>query len=132
MRIAYFTHSLASCWNHGNAHFLRGVLRALAARGHGVRAFEPENGWSLANLLADHGEAGLAPARAAYPELRSQTYGADFDAAAACTEADLVLVDLLGGLLLVGFDVSCRVGADVNVVDHPGQHWVPAVSEPTF
>ena len=27
VRIAYFTHSLASCWNHGNAHFLRGVLR---------------------------------------------------------------------------------------------------------
>ena len=29
MRIVYFTHSLASCWNHGNAHFLRGVLREL-------------------------------------------------------------------------------------------------------
>ena len=27
MRFVYFTHSLASCWNHGNAHFLRGVLR---------------------------------------------------------------------------------------------------------
>jgi hypothetical protein len=21
MRFVYFTHSLASCWNHGNAHF---------------------------------------------------------------------------------------------------------------
>ena len=29
MRFVYFTHSLASCWNHGNAHFLRGVLREL-------------------------------------------------------------------------------------------------------
>ena len=45
MRIVYFTHSLASCWNHGNAHFLRGVLRepirdavdvCLAARREGV------------------------------------------------------------------------------------------------
>ncbi len=51
MRIAYFTHSLASCWNHGNAHFLRGVLRELIARGHDVRALEPADNWSLANLL---------------------------------------------------------------------------------
>jgi spore maturation protein CgeB len=47
VRIAYFTHSLASCWNHGNAHFLRGVLRELIARGHEVRALEPANPWSL-------------------------------------------------------------------------------------
>ena len=46
MRIAYFTHSLASCWNHGNAHFLRGVLRDLMARGHAVTAYEPENAWN--------------------------------------------------------------------------------------
>ena len=30
MRIVYFTHSLRSCWNHGNAHFLRGVLRVFS------------------------------------------------------------------------------------------------------
>ena len=41
MRFVYFTHSLASCWNHGNAHFLRGVLRELVAarpRRHRARA----------------------------------------------------------------------------------------------
>ena len=27
----YFTHSLVSDWNHGNAHFLRGIVRELAA-----------------------------------------------------------------------------------------------------
>ena len=47
MRIVYFTHSLASCWNHGNAHFLRGVLSELASRGHDVVAYEPEGAWSL-------------------------------------------------------------------------------------
>ena len=36
MRVVYFTHSLLSCWNHGNAHFLRGVLRELVHRGHQV------------------------------------------------------------------------------------------------
>ena len=38
MKLVYFTHSLASCWNHGNAHFLRGVLRDLIRRGHQVQA----------------------------------------------------------------------------------------------
>ena len=69
MKIVYFTHSLQSCWNHGNAHFLRGVLSELVARGHDVVAYEPEGAWSLANLLADHGEAGLAAWRERYPEL---------------------------------------------------------------
>ena len=41
MRLAVFTHSLASCWNHGNAHFLRGVLRELVRAGHEVAAYEP-------------------------------------------------------------------------------------------
>ena len=46
MRIVYFTHSLVSCWNHGNAHFQRGVLRELVRRGHDVVAWEPSSGWS--------------------------------------------------------------------------------------
>lgn len=92
MKIAYFTHSLASCWNHGNAHFLRGVLDELIARGHEVRVYEPEGAWSLTNLLADHGSAGLAPYRVAYPRLSSDTYAEDDDVAALADGADLVLV----------------------------------------
>ena len=59
MRIVYFTHSLQSCWNHGNAHFVRGVLSELIARGHEVIAYEPAGSWSLTNLIDDHGEAAL-------------------------------------------------------------------------
>ena len=94
MRIAYFTHSLASCWNHGNAHFLRGVLRALIARGHDVRAFETAGSWSLANLLADHGTAGLKPYQDAYPDLAgiAAEFAADADPAALIGDADLVIV----------------------------------------
>ena len=92
MRIIYFTHSLASCWNHGNAHFLRGVLDELVERGHDVRAFEPEGAWSLANLLQDHGEGGLAAWRESYPRLSSATYGADADLAELVDGADLVIV----------------------------------------
>ena len=92
MKITYFTHSLTSCWNHGNAHFLRGVLSELIARGHDVTVWEPEGAWSLANLLGDHGEDGLAAYRAAYPELASRTYGAEIEAAAMTEGADLVLM----------------------------------------
>ena len=92
MRIVYFTHSLASCWNHGNAHFLRGVLRALKGRGHEVAVYEPKDAWSLQNLVSDHGQAALAPWRTAYPELDSTAYGPGFDLEDACAGADLVLV----------------------------------------
>ena len=46
MRLVFFVHSLVSDWNHGNAHFLRGVVRELIARGHDVRVYEPEDAWS--------------------------------------------------------------------------------------
>jgi spore maturation protein CgeB len=92
MRIVYFTHSLRSCWNHGNAHFLRGVLSELIARGHDVRVLEPENAWSLANLLRDHGKGGLAPFRDHYPELSSRSYARPEEGAAHAFGADLVIV----------------------------------------
>jgi spore maturation protein CgeB len=92
MKIAYFTHSLRSCWNHGNAHFVRGVLSELIARGHHVRAFEPMGAWSLDNLLKDHGEQALQPFHSAYPELSSVLYAPDDDPAALIGEADLVIV----------------------------------------
>src|SRR5215210_7540117 len=74
MRIALFVHSLLSDWNHGNAHFLRGVGTELQAWGHEVLFFEPRDSWSLRNLLADHGEKALDGFRAAYPTLTSTRY----------------------------------------------------------
>jgi spore maturation protein CgeB len=91
MKIVYFTHSLRSCWNHGNAHFLRGVLRELVHAGHEVAIFEPEGAWSLANLLKDHGRAALEPFANAYPELSSRIYSPDFDLDEALQGADLVV-----------------------------------------
>jgi spore maturation protein CgeB len=74
MRAALFVHSLLSDWNHGNAHFLRGVATELASRGHDVRIFEPRDAWSLRNLLADHGEKALDGFHRAYPALTSERY----------------------------------------------------------
>jgi spore maturation protein CgeB len=129
MRIAYFTHSLASCWNHGNAHFLRGVLRDLIARGHDVQVFEPKDAWSLQNLLADHGEGGLAPFREAYPELASTAFGPRFDPAQALDGADLVIVHEWNDPALVARIGRLRAaGARFTLLFHDTHH--RAVSEP--
>ncbi len=129
MRLVYFTHSLASCWNHGNAHFLRGVLRELVARGHEVRAFEPEGAWSLANLLQDAGEAGLAAYRDAYPELTSVAYGPDPDLAALCDGADAVIVHEWNDPALVAAIGALRkAGARFTLLFHDTHH--RAVSDP--
>jgi spore maturation protein CgeB len=93
MKIRFFYHSLVSDWNHGNAHFLRGVAMELVARGHDVLVFEPADGWSLQNLLAAHGEKVLERFSRAYPALRSERYDLDsIDLDEELADADLVLV----------------------------------------
>lgn len=129
MKIVYFTHSLLSCWNHGNAHFLRGVLRELLHRGHDVTAFEPTDSWSLAQLLDAHGPAGLESFHAAYPELRPQRYTHIADADAALAEADLVLVHEWNTPALVAeLGRRRRQGARFTLLFHDTHH--RAVSEP--
>jgi spore maturation protein CgeB len=73
--IVIFCHSLESDWNHGNAHFLRGVCRALQERGHRVTVYEPRDGWSRTHLLAERdGEAEIRGFHCAYPDLASRLY----------------------------------------------------------
>jgi len=91
MRFILYTHSLVSDWNHGNAHFLRGVLRELEARGHNTLALEPEDGWSRSNLLANHGTAALTRFAEYFPELTVATYGSEFEHEALLEDADVVL-----------------------------------------
>ena len=74
MRFVIFTHSLISDWNHGNAHFLRGIATELVERGHDVRLFEPRDGWSLRNLIAENGQSAVAGFEQAYPKIRSVFY----------------------------------------------------------
>jgi spore maturation protein CgeB len=92
MRFLLYTHSLVSDWNHGNAHFLRGVLAELEARGHSTLALEPADGWSRRNLVADQGTAPLARFAETFPQLHVATYGPDFDHEAAVAGADVVIV----------------------------------------
>ncbi|MBA4803861.1 MAG: glycosyltransferase [Brevundimonas sp.] len=129
MRIVYLTHSLDSCWNHGNAHFLRGVLRELVARGHEVAALEPADAWSRANLVADHGEAGLEPYRRAYPELSSTRFSRPDEVERALDGADLVIVHEWNEPALVAAVGEARKrGGRFTLLFHDTHH--RAVSEP--
>lgn len=93
MKIALFYHSLVSDWNHGNAHFLRGIATELLARGHELSVFEPRDSWSRASLVSEHGEAPIAEFHATYPGLQSSRYDEEtLDLDQALHGADLVLV----------------------------------------
>lgn len=93
MRVVVFCHSLVSDWNHGNAHFLRGVCSELLERGHDVDVFEPADAWSATHLVAEHGEQALQGFARSYPQLSSRRYQTDkLDLDRELAGADLVLV----------------------------------------
>ncbi|MGN6258015.1 MAG: CgeB family protein [Solirubrobacterales bacterium] len=93
MKVVVFSHSLVSDWNHGNAHFLRGVVTELQERGHEVDVFEPADSWSRANLVREHGEAPLRRFARTFPHLQARPYDpGTLDLGYALDDADLVLV----------------------------------------
>ncbi|MFP4418624.1 MAG: glycosyltransferase, partial [Chitinispirillaceae bacterium] len=93
MNFVMFYHSLLSDWNHGNAHFLRGVVRELSDEGHGVKVFEPKNGWSASNMLRSHGCKPIREVKKVYPGLTSFRYDpTSIDLDLALDGADVVIV----------------------------------------
>src|SRR5690606_30014143 len=87
MRAVLFYHSYVSCWNHGNAHFLRGVCRELLSMGHEVCVCEPADSWSRTNALMDKGASALREAARLVPGAELRLY----------REEDLDLDELLAG-----------------------------------
>jgi spore maturation protein CgeB len=93
MNIVMFCHSFASCWNHGNAHFLRGIARELITLGHAITIYEPADGWSRCNAVRDGGAESLAEAAELVPGVTVHLYQPDaLDLDRALEHADLVLV----------------------------------------
>ena len=79
-RIRYFAHSFVSDWNHGNVHFLRGLVQKLTEAGHEVRGYEELGAWSLSNLVRNEGETAIGAIdefRAAYPKIDVRFYKRD-------------------------------------------------------
>ena len=94
-----FAHSWISDWNHGNAHFLRGLASELTKAGHEVRCYEERDGWSMRNLTQEGPECAadaVIKFRKAFPELDVRFYSRDAGLheffAAELSGADVVLV----------------------------------------
>jgi spore maturation protein CgeB len=124
MRILMFYHSLLSDWNHGNAHFLRGVATELISRGHNVEVFEPENSWSLQNLVAENGGEPVRRFHVAYPHLKSTRYVLDqLDFDELFDGADLVIVHEWNSHELVKRIGEQRArGGDFTLLFHDTHH----------
>src|SRR4051794_24793321 len=129
MRDVVFCHSLVSDWNHGNAHFLRGVVAELLSRGHDVRVFEPLDSWSRAHLVAEHGREAVDDVHEAFPWLASTTYDPRQPDVAAMTEgADLVLVHEWNEPSLVSLIGRHKAAGGYRLLFHDTHH--RAVTQP--
>ena len=77
LKFRFFAHSWLSDWNHGNAHFLRGLVRELIRLGHEVRCYEQYEAWSLTHLLQEEGDrapTAIEEFWRAFPELDVRFY----------------------------------------------------------
>jgi spore maturation protein CgeB len=99
LRFHFFAHSWVSDWNHGNAHFLRGLARSLVRKGHRVRCYEQLGAWSLSNLVRNEGERAVTAIddfRRLFPDLNIQFYNDDDTfskfAAEHLRESDVVIL----------------------------------------
>lgn len=103
MRIALFYQSAISDWNHGNAHFLRGIASELISRGHTVRIYEPMDSWCMENLVRDHGESAVWRFHSRFPHLDTLRYSlSTLDLEKALSDFDLVIVHEWNSHELVG------------------------------
>ena len=99
LTFAFFAHSWTSDWNHGNAHFLRGLVHELMNLGHRVRCYEQVNSWSRSNLQAEGwgvGDWALQQFEAKFSHLDVRFYTLDEKfatyAAAELRDVDVVVV----------------------------------------
>ncbi|HWC14831.1 MAG TPA: glycosyltransferase [Actinomycetota bacterium] len=129
MKIVFFVHSLMSCWNHGNAHFLRGVVRELQERGHDVDVYEPAGGWSMTNLVEHQGHVAVDRFRERFPHLSSTAYDpATIDLDRVLDDADLVVVHEWNEPELVERIGRACAASDALVLFHDTHH--RAVTDP--
>lgn len=124
MRFVFFSHSIISDWNHGNAHFLRGVATELLARRHDVVLCEPADGWSRQNLLAQHGPEAEKEFFRSFPHLRPRFYDPQrVDLARLVDGADAVLVHEWSDPALVHeLGALRRQGGDFCLLFHDTHH----------
>ncbi|NLE00081.1 MAG: glycosyltransferase [Fibrobacter sp.] len=93
MRFVLFVQSIISDWNHGNAHFLRGIGTELIRRGHEVIFYEPYDSWSYLNFLKEGGSEAAESFFAYFPQIKSIRYEqSTLDLDHVLGDADVVIV----------------------------------------
>jgi spore maturation protein CgeB len=126
MRLRFFAHSWRSDWNHGNAHFLRGLVDELAKLGHEVRCYEPQRGWSLSNLLQEEsGPKAIEDFRTAFPDLDLRVYAPEnFEkfARRELRDADVVVIHEWNSPTMADSVLSLRRQHGFRVLFHDTHH----------
>jgi spore maturation protein CgeB len=123
MRFALFYHSLISDWNHGNAHFLRGIATELLARGHELRIYEPRDGWSLTQLRQEHGARAVEEFHAEFPRLTSELYDErSLDVERALEDVDVCIVHEWNSPALVARVGAAAAASRVVALFHDTHH----------
>jgi spore maturation protein CgeB len=123
MKCVLFYHAFSSCWNNGNAHFLRGISRELQKLGHEVIVYEPADGWSRLNALRSGGEQVLSEATRLFPRIDVRRYDLSLDLDEALDDADLVLVHEWNQAELIA-EIGARraQGASFTLLFHDTHH----------
>ncbi len=124
-----FAHSWISDWNHGNAHFLRGLANELVTMGHEARCYEERDGWSITNL-ANEGEEAVSDALAdferAFPALdvRFYTQGRELSAflRSELDGADVVIIHEWNPPQLAAEILALRANVGFRVLFHDTHH----------
>lgn len=126
LRLAFFAHSFTSDWNNGNAHFLRGLARALVRMGHSVVCWEERDSWSRENLVEAEGEAGrgsLAEFARSFPELDIRAHaGGSSQIAAALQDVDVAIVHEWNEPELVATLLDARQASGCRLLFHDTHH----------
>ena len=132
LAISFFVHSIRSDWNNGNAHFLRGLVRALGysdrnvtMQQHKVTVFEPEQNWSIENLFAEgeKGKTSVEQFAKTYPEVRLQLYQLNREQLRSrLLEEDIVVVHEWNPPELIEMLLALRDELGFHVLFHDTHH----------
>ena len=127
--IRFFVHSLISDWNHGNAHFLRGLVRALGQMGHRVRSYEQLGSWSLSSLVQSEHERSIDAInqfRQTYLDLDIHFYQDDAGLAAFLRQelkgADIVVIHEWNDPRLVNQILALKPALGFRTLFHDTHH----------
>ena len=124
-RLRFFAHSWRSDWNHGNAHFLRGLTDELRKNGHEVRCYEAANAWSFVNLLSEEkANHSLRQFRTEFQDLDVRTYSEDLRdfLGVELKDADVVVVHEWNSPQLADAVLSLRSRYGFRVLFHDTHH----------